>query len=68
MPALATGSGNDSGLYELLSTLPSQLQPHVHSLDDSTFLHVMFGERSLHSLFKIHEKLQQYEDCSLPPS
>ncbi|XP_045066450.1 MAGUK p55 subfamily member 7 isoform X1 [Coregonus clupeaformis] len=67
MPALATGSGNDSGLYELLSALPSQLQPHVDSQDDSTFLHNMFGERSLHSLVKIHERLQHYEDRNPAP-
>lgn len=42
------------GLCELLCALPSQLQPHVHSQDDSTFLHNMFGERSLHSLVKVN--------------
>ncbi|XP_071185315.1 MAGUK p55 subfamily member 7-like isoform X2 [Salvelinus alpinus] len=67
MPALATGSGNDSDLYELLSALPSQLQPHVDSPEDSTFIHDMFGERSLHSLVKIHERLQHYEDRSPAP-
>uniref|UniRef100_A0A674AHQ4 MAGUK p55 scaffold protein 7a n=1 Tax=Salmo trutta TaxID=8032 RepID=A0A674AHQ4_SALTR len=67
MPALATGSGNDSDLYELLSALPSQLQPHVDSPDDSTFIHNMFGERSLHLLVKIHERLQHYEDRSPAP-
>ncbi|KAK6312568.1 hypothetical protein J4Q44_G00182320 [Coregonus suidteri] len=67
MPALATGSRNDSGLYELLSALPFQLQPHVDSPDDSTFLHDMFRERSLHSLVKIHERLQHYEDRSPAP-
>ncbi|XP_042164424.1 MAGUK p55 subfamily member 7 isoform X2 [Oncorhynchus tshawytscha] len=67
MPALATGSGNDSDLYELLSALPSQLQPHVDSPDDSTFIHDMFGERSLHSLVKIHERLQHYEHRSPAP-
>uniref|UniRef100_A0A8K9XIM8 MAGUK p55 scaffold protein 7a n=1 Tax=Oncorhynchus mykiss TaxID=8022 RepID=A0A8K9XIM8_ONCMY len=41
-------------LYELLSALPSQLQPHVDSPDDSTFIHDMFGERSLHSLVKVN--------------
>uniref|UniRef100_A0A4W5QDU1 MAGUK p55 scaffold protein 7a n=1 Tax=Hucho hucho TaxID=62062 RepID=A0A4W5QDU1_9TELE len=54
-------------LYELLSALPSQLQPHVDSPDDSTFIHNMFGERSLHSLVKIHERLQHYEDRSPVP-
>ncbi|XP_029555269.1 MAGUK p55 subfamily member 7 [Salmo trutta] len=67
MPALSTGSGNYSGLCELLCALPSQLQPHVHSQDDSTFLHNMFGERSLHSLVKIHERLQHYEERSPAP-
>ncbi|CDQ71444.1 unnamed protein product, partial [Oncorhynchus mykiss] len=55
------------GLHELLCALPSQLQPHVHSQDDSTFLHNMFGERSLHSLVKIHERLQHYEELSPAP-
>ncbi|RXN05683.1 MAGUK p55 subfamily member 7 isoform X1 [Labeo rohita] len=54
-------------LYELLSVLPSQLQPHVESADDRSFLHAMFGERSLHSLVKIHEKLQCYEDRAPTP-
>uniref|UniRef100_A0A672K3F0 Membrane protein, palmitoylated 7b (MAGUK p55 subfamily member 7) n=1 Tax=Sinocyclocheilus grahami TaxID=75366 RepID=A0A672K3F0_SINGR len=45
-----TGAG---GLYELLSVLPSQLQPHVEGADDRSFLHAMFGERSLHSLVKV---------------
>ncbi|XP_072110003.1 MAGUK p55 subfamily member 7 isoform X2 [Mobula birostris] len=61
MPALSTGSGNDSGLYELLASLPAQLQSHVNSQEDLTFLRDMFGEKSLHSLVKIHEKLQHYE-------
>uniref|UniRef100_A0A8C2H8F9 Membrane protein, palmitoylated 7a (MAGUK p55 subfamily member 7) n=1 Tax=Cyprinus carpio TaxID=7962 RepID=A0A8C2H8F9_CYPCA len=51
----------------LLSVLPSQLQPHVDSADDRSFLHAMFGERSLHSLVKIHEKLQSYEDRAPTP-
>uniref|UniRef100_A0A8C1H156 Membrane protein, palmitoylated 7a (MAGUK p55 subfamily member 7) n=1 Tax=Cyprinus carpio TaxID=7962 RepID=A0A8C1H156_CYPCA len=44
----------------LLSVLPSQLQPHVDSADDRSFLHAMFGERSLHSLVKVSltEELQ----------
>uniref|UniRef100_A0A672JYS7 Membrane protein, palmitoylated 7b (MAGUK p55 subfamily member 7) n=1 Tax=Sinocyclocheilus grahami TaxID=75366 RepID=A0A672JYS7_SINGR len=45
-----------SGLYELLSVLPSQLQPHVEGADDRSFLHAMFGERSLHSLVKVSRK------------
>uniref|UniRef100_A0A8C1ZPR6 Membrane protein, palmitoylated 7a (MAGUK p55 subfamily member 7) n=1 Tax=Cyprinus carpio TaxID=7962 RepID=A0A8C1ZPR6_CYPCA len=56
-----------SCLYELLSILPSQLQPHVERADDRSFLHAMFGERSLHSLVKIHEKLQSYEDRAPTP-
>uniref|UniRef100_A0A9J8BA76 MAGUK p55 subfamily member 7 n=1 Tax=Cyprinus carpio carpio TaxID=630221 RepID=A0A9J8BA76_CYPCA len=49
------------GLYELLSILPSQLQPHVERADDRSFLHAMFGERSLHSLVKVSltEELQE---------
>uniref|UniRef100_A0A8C1JTY8 MAGUK p55 subfamily member 7 n=1 Tax=Cyprinus carpio TaxID=7962 RepID=A0A8C1JTY8_CYPCA len=48
-------------LYELLSILPSQLQPHVERADDRSFLHAMFGERSLHSLVKVSltEELQE---------
>ncbi|XP_007903645.1 MAGUK p55 subfamily member 7 isoform X2 [Callorhinchus milii] len=67
MPALSTGSANDAGLYELLASLPTQLQPHVNSQEDLTFLRDMFGEKSLHSLVKIHEKLQQYERQSPAP-
>uniref|UniRef100_A0A8C8J2C1 MAGUK p55 subfamily member 7 n=1 Tax=Oncorhynchus tshawytscha TaxID=74940 RepID=A0A8C8J2C1_ONCTS len=59
--------GTTRNLYELLSALPSQLQPHVDSPDDSTFIHDMFGERSLHSLVKIHERLQHYEHRSPAP-
>uniref|UniRef100_A0A4W3H6R7 MAGUK p55 scaffold protein 7a n=1 Tax=Callorhinchus milii TaxID=7868 RepID=A0A4W3H6R7_CALMI len=55
------------GLYELLASLPTQLQPHVNSQEDLTFLRDMFGEKSLHSLVKIHEKLQQYERQSPAP-
>ncbi|XP_019509932.1 PREDICTED: MAGUK p55 subfamily member 7 [Hipposideros armiger] len=61
MPALSTGPGSDTGLYELLAALPAQLQPHVDSQEDLTFLWDMFGEKSLHSLVKIHEKLHYYE-------
>ncbi|XP_072507931.1 MAGUK p55 subfamily member 7 isoform X3 [Notamacropus eugenii] len=50
-----------SSLYELLTALPAQLQPHVDSQEDLTFLWDMFGEKSLHSLVKIHEKLHYYE-------
>ncbi|XP_041040742.1 MAGUK p55 subfamily member 7 isoform X4 [Carcharodon carcharias] len=67
MPALSTGSANDTGLYELLASLPTQLQSHVSSQEDLTFLRDMFGEKSLHSLVKIHEKLQQYERQSPTP-
>ncbi|KAM3593549.1 uncharacterized protein V6R79_015097 [Siganus canaliculatus] len=62
MPALATGADHEPGLYELLAALPSQLQPHVSRPEDNTFLQDMFGERSLHSLIKIHEWLQHYEE------
>ncbi|KAF7664537.1 hypothetical protein LDENG_00172270 [Lucifuga dentata] len=62
MPALATGAGHEPGLYELLAALPSQLQPHVSRAEDGTFLRDMFGERSLQSLVKIHERLQHYEE------
>ncbi|XP_060104262.1 MAGUK p55 subfamily member 7 isoform X2 [Heteronotia binoei] len=65
MPALSTGSGGDTGLYELLASLPAQLQPHVDSQEDLTFLWDMFGEKSLHSL--IHEKLHYYEKQSPVP-
>ncbi|MBN3311152.1 MPP7 protein, partial [Amia calva] len=55
------------GLYELLAALPTQLQPHVDSQEDRTFLQDLFGEKSLHSLVKIHEKLQYYEQqCPVP--
>ncbi|KAM6977707.1 MAGUK p55 subfamily member 7 [Aplochiton taeniatus] len=67
MPALATGDGPDPGLYELLMGLPAQLQPHVTSQEDSTFLRDMFGEKSLHSLVKIHQRLQHYEEHSPAP-
>uniref|UniRef100_A0A8C6Y7U1 MAGUK p55 scaffold protein 7 n=1 Tax=Naja naja TaxID=35670 RepID=A0A8C6Y7U1_NAJNA len=50
-----------TGLYELLASLPAQLQPHVDNQEDMTFLWDMFGEKSLHSLVKIHEKLHHYE-------
>ncbi|XP_068604311.1 LOW QUALITY PROTEIN: MAGUK p55 subfamily member 7 [Brachionichthys hirsutus] len=62
MPALATGAGHEPALYELLAALPSHLQPHVSRPEDNTFLKDMFGERSFHSLIKIHELLQHYEE------
>ncbi|XP_026565815.1 MAGUK p55 subfamily member 7 isoform X2 [Pseudonaja textilis] len=65
MPALSTGSSGDAGLYELLASLPAQLQPHVDNQEDMTFLWDMFGEKSLHSL--IHEKLHHYEKKSPVP-
>lgn len=67
MPALSTGSAGEMGLYELLAALPAQLQPHVNSQEDLTFLWDMFGEKSLHSLVKIHEKLHYYEKQSPVP-
>uniref|UniRef100_A0A8C9F185 MAGUK p55 subfamily member 7 n=1 Tax=Pavo cristatus TaxID=9049 RepID=A0A8C9F185_PAVCR len=57
----SSGSWEIVGLYELLAALPAQLQPHVDSQEDLTFLWDMFGEKSLHSLVKIHEKLHYYE-------
>ncbi|KAJ0022731.1 hypothetical protein NQD34_014865 [Periophthalmus magnuspinnatus] len=62
MPALSTTMGHEPGLYELLAALPSQLQPHVSRPEDSSFLQNMFRERSLHSLIKIHTRLQLYEE------
>ncbi|XP_066483249.1 MAGUK p55 subfamily member 7 isoform X1 [Tiliqua scincoides] len=67
MPALSTGAGSDTGLYELLASLPAQLQSHVDSQEELTFLWDMFGEKSLHSLVKIHEKLRYYEKQSPVP-
>ncbi|CAF98752.1 unnamed protein product [Tetraodon nigroviridis] len=67
MPALATGTSYEPGFYELLVALPSQLQPHVTQPEDNAFLKDMFGERSLHSLIKIHELLQHYEDSKPLP-
>lgn len=67
MPALATGAGQEPGLYELLAALPSQLQPHVSRPEDNAFLQDMFGEKSLHSLIKIHERLQHYEESKAAP-
>lgn len=67
MPALATGAGHEPGLYALLAALPSQLQPHVSRPEDNIFLQDMFGERGLHSLVKIHERLQHYEESKPVP-
>lgn len=67
MPALSTGPGNDPGLYELLAALPGQLQPHVDSQEDLTFLWDLFGEKSLRSLVKIHERLHCYEKQNPAP-
>lgn len=60
--------GHEPGLYELLAALPSQLQPHVSRPEDSSFLHDMFRERSLHSLIKIHTRLQHFEDSRPAPA
>uniref|UniRef100_A0A8D1MTW6 MAGUK p55 scaffold protein 7 n=1 Tax=Sus scrofa TaxID=9823 RepID=A0A8D1MTW6_PIG len=51
----------------LLAALPAQLQPHVDSQEDLTFLWDMFGAKDLHSLVKIHEKLHDYEKQSPVP-
>ncbi|CAD7680166.1 unnamed protein product [Nyctereutes procyonoides] len=61
MPLLCQLQGYVPCLYELLAALPGQLQPHVDSQEDLTFLWDIFGEKSLHSLVKIHEKLHYYE-------
>uniref|UniRef100_A0A8D0UYQ6 MAGUK p55 subfamily member 7 n=1 Tax=Sus scrofa TaxID=9823 RepID=A0A8D0UYQ6_PIG len=57
----------NSSLFELLAALPAQLQPHVDSQEDLTFLWDMFGAKDLHSLVKIHEKLHDYEKQSPVP-
>ncbi|KAG7273623.1 hypothetical protein CRUP_017345 [Coryphaenoides rupestris] len=41
---------------------PSQLNPYVSRPEDNAFLLDMFGEKSLHSLVKIHECLQHYQE------
>uniref|UniRef100_A0A674MMX4 MAGUK p55 scaffold protein 7a n=1 Tax=Takifugu rubripes TaxID=31033 RepID=A0A674MMX4_TAKRU len=46
------------GFYDLLVSLPSQLQPHVIHPEDSTFLKDLFGEKSLYSLIKLAELLE----------
>uniref|UniRef100_A0A8D0PYX7 MAGUK p55 scaffold protein 7 n=1 Tax=Sus scrofa TaxID=9823 RepID=A0A8D0PYX7_PIG len=61
-----TGEGKPC-LFELLAALPAQLQPHVDSQEDLTFLWDMFGAKDLHSLVKIHEKLHDYEKQSPVP-
>ncbi|EMP31612.1 MAGUK p55 subfamily member 7 [Chelonia mydas] len=48
-------------LYELLAALPAQLQPHVDSQEDLTFLWDMFGEKSLHSLVKYYSDISTVE-------
>ncbi|XP_061661055.1 MAGUK p55 subfamily member 7 [Syngnathoides biaculeatus] len=67
MPALTTGMGHEPGLYELLAALPSKLKTHATHPEESTFLQGMFGEKSLHSLFMIHERLQHYEESKPTP-
>uniref|UniRef100_A0A8C4YXM7 MAGUK p55 scaffold protein 7a n=1 Tax=Gadus morhua TaxID=8049 RepID=A0A8C4YXM7_GADMO len=59
---------NNKCLYELLAALPSQLNPYVSRPEDNTFLLEMFGEKSLHSLVKIHECLQQYREHRPTPA
>uniref|UniRef100_A0A5S6NCY0 MAGUK p55 subfamily member 7 n=1 Tax=Xenopus tropicalis TaxID=8364 RepID=A0A5S6NCY0_XENTR len=53
------------GLYEILATLPAQLQPHVDSQEDLTFLWDMFGEKSLHSLVKVNLLAEELQSKSL---
>ncbi|XP_077410846.1 MAGUK p55 subfamily member 7 isoform X2 [Vanacampus margaritifer] len=67
MPALTTAVGPEPGLYELLAALPSKLKPHASHPEESTFLQGMFGEKSLHSLFMIHDRLQNYEERKPTP-
>ncbi|XP_057680434.1 MAGUK p55 subfamily member 7 isoform X3 [Corythoichthys intestinalis] len=67
MPALTTGVGHEPGLYELLAALPSKLKPHASHPEETTFLQGMFGEKRLHSLFLIHDELQQYEERKPTP-
>ncbi|XP_019722688.1 MAGUK p55 subfamily member 7-like [Hippocampus comes] len=67
MPALTTGVGHEPGLYELLAALPSKLKPHANHPEESNFLQGMFEEKSLHSLFMIHERLQHYEESKPTP-
>ncbi|XP_051910953.1 MAGUK p55 subfamily member 7 isoform X1 [Hippocampus zosterae] len=67
MPALTTGVGHEPGLYELLAALPSKLKPHANHSEESNFLQGMFEEKSLHSLFRIHERLQHYEESKPTP-
>uniref|UniRef100_A0A674PEC4 MAGUK p55 scaffold protein 7a n=1 Tax=Takifugu rubripes TaxID=31033 RepID=A0A674PEC4_TAKRU len=60
------------GFYDLLVSLPSQLQPHVIHPEDSTFLKDLFGEKSLYSLIKsilsVHDTVAQKNyDPELPP-
>ncbi|KAJ6652634.1 hypothetical protein lerEdw1_011248 [Lerista edwardsae] len=61
------GYESDTGLYEQLESLPAQLQPHVDSQEDLTFLWDMFGEKSLYSPVKVHEKLHYYEKQNAVP-
>ncbi|KAF3703395.1 MAGUK p55 subfamily member 7 Protein humpback [Channa argus] len=67
MPALSTGASYEPGLYEVLVALPIQLQSHVSCPEDNTFLQHVFGEKSLHLLVKIHERLQHYEESKPVP-
>uniref|UniRef100_A0A4X1U5U5 MAGUK p55 subfamily member 7 n=1 Tax=Sus scrofa TaxID=9823 RepID=A0A4X1U5U5_PIG len=62
----------NSSLFELLAALPAQLQPHVDSQEDLTFLWDMFGAKDLHSLVKAllsaHDTVAQKSyDPVLPP-
>ncbi|XP_036375435.1 MAGUK p55 subfamily member 7-like [Megalops cyprinoides] len=56
----------ETGVCELLATLPMQIQPHV-SEEDSDFLQDMFADQSLLSLVKMHERLRRYEHRSPYP-
>uniref|UniRef100_A0A674N1E2 MAGUK p55 scaffold protein 7a n=1 Tax=Takifugu rubripes TaxID=31033 RepID=A0A674N1E2_TAKRU len=62
-----TSKDHFNWFYDLLVSLPSQLQPHVIHPEDSTFLKDLFGEKSLYSLIKIHDILRHYEESKPLP-
>ncbi|XP_061111866.1 MAGUK p55 subfamily member 7-like [Conger conger] len=57
---------SDTGVCDLVAALPSQIQPHV-TRQDCTFLQSMLTEGGLLSLFKIHERLNQFQHQSPSP-
>ncbi|CAI9180808.1 unnamed protein product [Rangifer tarandus platyrhynchus] len=58
---LVVSPGVAAGVGILAAFQGTQMQPHMNSQKDLTFLWDVFGEKSLHSLVKIHEKLHYYE-------